>query len=145
MAEAPPSARERYFYFPEVSSHDSLFLYVIKGLYGVTPSRFDKPEWLERLATDGVFLIDLCEKPEGLANTSAEVPGLVERCKALRPESIIIIKTKVYDVAYRALRAGGLPVVDRRIPFPGSGQQTRFEEEFRQALLSSGFRPASST
>ena len=31
------------------------------------------------------------------------------------------------DYAFAALRDGNFPVVDERVPFPGSGQQRRFE------------------
>ena len=141
VAEAPPRAEERYFYFTDVSSHDSLFRYVVKGLYGVTPDRTNKTEMLGRLASDGVFLIDLSEEPEGVSNLAGAVPGLIERCRALEPGAIILIKTKVYDAAFRHLRAAGLPVVDRRIPFPGSGQQQRFEVAFAHALDDAGRTP----
>jgi hypothetical protein len=134
VAEAPPRALDRYFYFSEVSSHDSLFRYVVKGLYGVTPDRSNKSEWLKRLASDGVFLIDLSEEPDGVNDLSRAVPSLVRRCQALSPEAVVIIKTRVYDAAFSSLSAAGLPVVDRRIPFPGSGQQQRFEDEFSEAL-----------
>jgi hypothetical protein len=40
---------------------------------------------------------------------------------------VILIKATVYDVAFYALREARLPVVDERVPFPGSGQQKRFE------------------
>ena len=52
----------------------------------------------------------------------------------MRPKNIILIKVDVFDAAFEALRAAGLPVVKVRIPFPGSGQQRRFLERFREAL-----------
>lgn len=90
-----------------------------------------------------MFLIDLSEEPEGAADLRPHVPGLVERCRALQPEAVILIKAKVYDAAFRQVQAAGLPVVDRRIPFPGSGQQRRFEQEFRLALVEIGWRQGS--
>lgn len=60
--------------------------------------------------------------------------SLVRRCQQLRPSAIVLIKASVYDAAYVRLREAGLPVVGVRIPFPGSGQQRRFEEVFPQAL-----------
>jgi hypothetical protein len=60
------------------------------------------------------------------------------RCRrtALRAtaERIILIKTTVFDAAYGALKSSGLPVVNRRIPFPSTGQQKRFREQFAEAL-----------
>ena len=140
VAEAPPQDTSRYFYFAEVTSHDSLFRYVVKGIYGTTPDRQTKTYWLDRLRSDGVFLIDLSEEPDGVADLHRHVPGLIERCRDIGPEAVILIKTKVYDVAFKALSVSGLPVVDRRIPFPGSGQQRRFEVEFGLALAEAGWR-----
>ena len=94
---------------------------------------------LRRLVSDGVYLIDLSEDPEGVNDLARAVPGLIERCRSLHPQAVILIKTKVYDAAFRHLRGAGLPVLDRRIPFPGSGQQQRFEVEFAHALQSVGF------
>jgi hypothetical protein len=62
------------------------------------------------------------------------VSDLVARVTALSPEKIILIKATVYDTAFEALHAAGLPVVNERIPFPGSGQQKRFEAAFARAL-----------
>jgi hypothetical protein len=139
VAEAPPRALDRYFYFDRVAERDSLFRYVIRGLFGATPPRTDKHAWLTRLREEGVFLIDVSEVPEGASNLTAHLPDLVDRCRRLRPEHIILIKATVYDTAYQALSAAGLPVVKCRIPFPGSGQQARFEAEFSGALAEVGW------
>jgi hypothetical protein len=62
------------------------------------------------------------------------VASLVERCRQLQPRAIILIKATVYDAAYRPLREAGLPVIDQRIPFLGSGRQREFLTAFGQAL-----------
>lgn len=36
----------------------------------------------------------------------------------------------LYDLVFGPMRAVGLPVVDARLPYPGSGQQRRFLEGF---------------
>ncbi len=82
----------------------------------------------------GVFLIDLREDPVDGTPLSAHVPALVRRVQELRPDRVILIKTSVFDAAYLALSDARLPVVDERIPFPGSGQQRRFREAFGRAL-----------
>ena len=46
----------------------------------------------------------------------------------------MLIGVSVYDLAFEPLCEAGLPVVDARIPYPGSGQQNRFKEEFAEAL-----------
>lgn len=81
-----------------------------------------------------MFLIDLKRDPVDATSLEMCVPDLVRRCKRLNPDRIILIKTNVYDVAFSALRDANLPVVDERIPFPGSGQQKKFEKAFASAL-----------
>lgn len=134
VAEAPPSALDRYFYFPDVDSHDSLFRYVARSLLKTEATRTNKPDLLKQLQDRGVFLIDLKEEPVDGTPLTNFVEGLVARIRQLDPEKIILIKAKVYDAAYAELAAGGLPVVAVRVPFPGSGQQKRFEEAFARAL-----------
>jgi len=137
VAEAPPCDTDRYFYFEDVDRHDWLFRYVWEGLTGEKPERDAKAEHLAEMRRMGVFMVDLHEanisQPK-LAQLSPEVPGLVKRCKALKPERIVLIKSIVYDAAYAALLEAGLPVVDARIPFPASGQQKKFLELFREAV-----------
>ena len=132
VVEAPPSALDRYFYFEDVQTHDSLFRHVVEALLGEKPSR-DKAPYLEALRDDGVFLIDMSPEPfhdrrEAIPRC---VPDLVRRVRALRPRSIVLIGADVYDMAYGALVRAGLPVEDVRLPYPGSGQQRRFLHEFR--------------
>jgi hypothetical protein len=62
------------------------------------------------------------------------VPRLLRRVRPLAPAKISVIKTSVYDMIQRPLAEAGLPVVDERVPFPGSGQQRRFEVAFARAL-----------
>jgi hypothetical protein len=125
------------FYFEQVGRHDSLFRYVCLGLLGQTPDRDEKSEYLSRLCDAGVFLIDM--SLDALCGGTAArlrqfVPALIDRCRELLPERILLIKTCVYDASYAALHTAGPPVVDARIPFPGSGQQRKFEEAFSHAL-----------
>lgn len=62
VAEAPPSALDRYFYFEDVPTQDSLFRYVVSTVLGEPPSR-DKVPQLCRLRDAGVFLVDLKTDP----------------------------------------------------------------------------------
>lgn len=137
VAEAPPCDADRYFYFPDVDRHDWLFRYVWEALTGEKPDRADKASQLGALRDRGVFLIDLHEdhinQPKA-AELAPCVPGLVDRCRSLHPQRIVLVKSIVHDVAFDALREAGLPVVDARIPFPASGQQRVFLEKFRTAI-----------
>jgi hypothetical protein len=134
VAEAPPAALDRYFYFEDVRTQDSLFRYVARSIVGVEPTRENKRELLERLRDRGVFLIDLSEDPVDGSPLSNSVADLVRRAQRLKPDKIVLIKASVYDAAFAALLEAGLPVVDERVPFPGSGQQRRFEVGFTRAL-----------
>lgn len=133
IAEAPPAALDRYFYFPVVSSHDSLFREVVRVVLRRTPTRDDKRTLLEDLQRNGVFLIDARLDPL-VGRLVIDTSRLVARVRRLRPRRIIIVKVGVYAQAYRALREAGMPVIDARIPFPASGQQVRFRQEMGRAL-----------
>ncbi len=63
VAEAPPTAPDRYFYFEHVRTQDSLFRYVHKGLTGRMPSRDGKADGLAALQELGVGLVDVSREP----------------------------------------------------------------------------------
>jgi hypothetical protein len=136
VAEAPPAAVDRYFYFEDVSTQDSLFRYIARGILKVEPERGNKEQLLSRLRDRGVFLIDLKRDPvtQGRGSLVEEVPGLVRRARRLDPAKIIVVKSSVFDLVRGPLLDAGLPLVDERVPFPGSGQQRRFEKSFARAL-----------
>lgn len=134
VAEAPPSAVDRYFYFEMVATQDSLFRYVARAILGVEPTRVNKAELLGRFRDRGVFLIDLWRDPISSRSDPPDVAGLVRRIRQLAPERVIVIKTGVFDLVRGPLLDAGLPFVDERVPFPGSGQQRKFEQAFARAL-----------
>jgi hypothetical protein len=134
VAEAPPSALDRYFYFLDVREQDSLFRYVCRALLRSEPTRAAKAELLAELRDRGVFLIDMQEEPRDGTELGAFVSELVKRCERLNPAWIVLIKATVFDAGFAALAEAGLPVSSVRVPFPGSGQQRRFLESFDRAL-----------
>lgn len=134
IAEAPPNALDRYFYFEDVREQDSLFRYVVRGVLGVEPSREEKAKLLAASRDAGVFLIDVSVDPLSGTPLAGFVPDLTVRAQRAEPKKVVLIKATVYDAAYCSLRAAGLPVVNRRVPFPGSGQQKRFATAFAAAL-----------
>src|SRR5688500_11017084 len=73
VAEAPPSAPERYFYFEDVREQDSLFRYVARGILKREPTRQNKPQLLGELRDCGVFLVDLKLDPVGSGPLADEV------------------------------------------------------------------------
>jgi hypothetical protein len=128
------AALDRYFYFEDVRTQDSLFRYIARSILGVEPTRENKPQLLARLRDRGVFLTDLKPDPVDGTPLSDSVPALVRRARRMKLEKIILIRATIYDAAFDALREAGLPVIDERVPFPGSGQQRRFEVAFARAL-----------
>lgn len=142
IAEAQPCTPGRCFYFEQVDTHDWLFRYVWEGLMGDKPDRSRKAEHLAALRDAGVYMIDLHEETIWqplLADFRPHVSGLLDRCRALKPRHIAIIKPSVHDAAFEPLRAAGLPVIDERIPVPASGQQKKFLDSFRRAAAVAGF------
>jgi hypothetical protein len=142
VAHAPPKALDRYFYFESVPRKDDLFRYVIRGLFGSFPERSDKPLWLERLRSEGVFMIDLIERPYDGSDLGDHAVRLADRARALEPDHVILIKADVFDAAFTHLREQGLPVVPQRISFPSSGRQREFEASFATALEEIGWGSA---
>ena len=134
VAESPPKAPERHFYFEDVRQHDLLFRYVAKVILGEMPTRDNKAEVLAALKERGVLMIDLRPDPIDDTPVTDYVPDLLPRVRALKPKKIVLIKVRVFDAAYQRLRDEGLPVVDVRVPFPGRGQQAKFEQTFAEAL-----------
>jgi hypothetical protein len=132
IAEAPPSALDRYFYFPSVSTHDSLFREVAYAITSVQPTRENKRELLTMLQVKGLFMIDAVPEPVN-GRYSIDVGRLISRVRRLAPDRVIVVKAGVFDRVFEPLRAAGIPVVPVRIPFPGSGQQVRFRHEFDRA------------
>jgi hypothetical protein len=86
------------------------------------------------LRDQGVFLIDAVQEPLDGAHLEIDIEHLARRIKRLRPARVIIVKTGVFDQAYESLVDLGIPVINERIPFPGSGQQVRFRQAFSRAL-----------
>lgn len=135
VAQAPPAADDRYFYFPDVPTQDALFRSVARIVLPHTePTRSNKASLLEQLRDRGVFLVDLKPDPVDGSVLSQYVPKLLARIAELAPERIILIKADVYDAVYPALARAGLPVSSVRVPFPSFGQQSAFNAAFSRAL-----------
>ena len=75
IVEAPPSALERYFYFEDVQTGDSLWIELMKALYSseqnavtisiivTAENRSKKKDWLTKFKNDGYRLIDALKEP----------------------------------------------------------------------------------
>ena len=134
VAEAPPSALDRYFYFEDVAVHDSLFRHVVEAVLAEKPSR-DKAPYLDELRERGWFLLHMSEEPfVDRGALPPLLPDLLARCQELAPGRIIVVGARLFDLVYRPMCDAGLPVVDVRLPYPGSGQQRRFLDGMRRVL-----------
>ena len=142
VAPFPPGAPGRSFYTEDVGAHDSLFRHVARVVLGGPGRREDKPRVLARLRDEGVFLVHLATDPVRTRDLPSWVPSLVARVTDLDPDHVLLVGAACHDVALRPLQAAGAPVVDVRIPFPGSGQQRRFTDRAGEALGLTGRPPA---
>lgn len=155
VAEAPPVDDTRYFYFEDVPTQDGLFVELMKVLYGGSFDSYvgartpeEKRQWLTRFQADGCWLLDAYDDPMTGApsggptrvNWLGDRSDLPKRLHDLSVDGyiskdtpIILIKVTVYDALFQQL-TNHYNVIDKRIPFPGSGQQALFRELLREAL-----------
>ncbi|TDK23957.1 hypothetical protein E2F48_14275 [Arthrobacter crusticola] len=149
IAEAPPPD-DRYFYYPESTRHDYLFLELLRVLYpelrtnGTDYMRINKPALLRRFATDGYLLIDAIEGRIALRKPalrkraiSANEEDLLNRLRILGRNDFVAIPVKatVQDgLSQLAKSRIGSRFVHERIPFPSTGQQTNFRHKLSRVL-----------
>ena len=148
IAESPPDPRagdRRFFYAPVLSQYDNLYRGVATSVYGLDTG-FDvtrKTHVLERLRTDGFWLIDAVQEPINRSSGKArhrairdEVRTLVQRCQDLAPSGgIIVCHSVVFEEVITPMRAARLTVLhDEPLPFPLGNWRAQFVEGFRRAL-----------
>lgn len=150
IAESAPDdggdiANRRFFYEDNLTGKDGLFREVVRALYdnpALQSGPNGKTPWLERLKSDGVYLIDLAPGPVNYRSPSERAGALQRNIEAtishaseLEPGGVVLVKQNVFDLLQRSALDAGLPLLhDVMIPFPGSGQQRRFRERFADAL-----------
>ncbi|HWZ35697.1 MAG TPA: hypothetical protein VNW51_06025 [Mucilaginibacter sp.] len=153
IAEAPPNSIERFFYYENVYQYDYLFLGIAEAIFPDLKNKFlaskrsssIKRLILERLQSEGFYLLDLSELPLShlKGSLNSQIPHLIQKIKTVVNEEtrIIIIKTSVYDTVFNSLKEEELKnVIDCRIPFPGQGGQGKFQIEFNNALKLAGYK-----
>ena len=140
LFESPPVSG-RYFYDPDDSAAEVLYLAVMK-LFGWTPAT--KREGLELLQSAGVVLLDATyQQVDKMTRVQrreimrGEYADLVAR---LPDAPILIGMAGVLDAVGRALINDGFDVLNRgrRIPFPAMGHQPKFHELAREAIRQTG-------
>ncbi len=151
-APDPRSAERRFFYAPALDRRDNLFRGVVLALYGhrFPPGSAGTPKarWLDRMVSDGVYLIDLVPYPiNGLPSGERararrdHVPAAVEAARSLSPEGIIVCHTECFRVLAEPLRSADLPLLhEAPLPFPLGHLRTRFADGVRRALGAAGLQ-----
>ncbi len=153
IAEAPPKAKDRFFYFEDVREKDSLFLEMMKVIYpddkdikerNIKNIRKRKREFLERFKNDRYYLTDASERPMEDNRKSTKrrqlrnsLTKLIQKVEDLvsKDTKIILISKPVYEICYKELKSRGFNVINEgHIPFPGSGHQKKFREMLRKLL-----------
>jgi hypothetical protein len=161
IAEAPAFRFNRLFYFDNLRDGDTLFLEMMKTLYGPAVGytqdgftagssaagiRSRKSELLTRFMHEGYFLIDASEEPmpdgasssQKLARLRASVPRLIARLKEFAVDKetpIVLIGGVTYSACAQTLSNAGFNVMnDAMIDHPARGGQRRFREKLRKTL-----------
>ncbi len=149
VAEAPPAEADRYFYFEHVWEGDWLWCGLMKALYpnqfGETRAeRLRKGYWLERFRADGYQLIDAVKHPisgddaQRIAAIESRQASLISEILDISPDQLVLIKSSVFDALCQPFRSAGLNVANEIfLPFPSTGNQTKFQTEFNR-LIESG-------
>lgn len=153
IAEAPPKREsERFFYFENVRTQDSLFLELMKILYfkdtqGIEPIvvRDRKEMFLTKFKSDGFYLIDSLDVPfDKLYSTSKKIKllrehqdALLQKVKSLIDENtrVILISASVYHANFNFLACHGIPILNTEfVDFPGSGGQKKFKQKIGRLI-----------
>ena len=147
IAESPPAAFDRYFYFENVKEQDALWVGLMKALYEgefgeTSKERLCKEKWLTKFKDDGYRLIDALKEPVCQSTSSRKrknlilnaVDYIIEEIREISPNQTVLIKATVFDVLFDLLHTAGLPAINERLPFPGWRWQKEFAARFRNLV-----------
>jgi len=155
IAESPPppldvQSSRQFYYTDRIRKDDRLFINTIRALYPETMESSEpileehKETWLRRLQQDGIYMIEALEesqkhevtKPKRQELIKAAIPGLIKRVGELAKPStkIILIKSNVFEMASKPLKAAGFTVLNTElVDYPGRFNQRDYREKL--ALL----------
>ena len=145
IAEAPPNAFERFFYYEDVKDKDYLFLNIIEILYPDWKTKYMNSKRsstikeciLKKFQADGYYLLDLYETFVDLKERKdiETLHKLSNKLSQLIDEKVpvILIKANVYDTAFKTLKVK-FNVINERLPFPSSGQQSNIKRAFKKLI-----------
>jgi hypothetical protein len=142
VAESPP-ASGKYFYDPSGATNEPLFTALMKQI-GISPAT--KDDGLREFQRRGWVLLDATYEPVNQLTDSSRNSVIERDYPALRDEldrlisdravPLALIKTNVCEILEPKLSKDGFNVLNRgkRIPFPSSGRQREFHEQFAAML-----------
>jgi hypothetical protein len=152
-APASEGPNRRFFYSSPLTQADNLYRGVIEALYYEKPGSAgdSKENWLRRLQTDGVFLIDLVPFPVNKLTSGARsralreaVPDCLARIGELRPEGVLVCHGPTFSALRGGLLQSGAPLLhDEPIPFPLGNYRGRFCEMVREVVGRSSLKMSS--
>jgi hypothetical protein len=142
VLESPPTSG-LYFYNRDGALSEPLFRAMMKDVLEISPA--SKEEGLQEFASRGFFSIDATYTPinhskgkERNAVILRDFPLLIEALREYAPPEtgIVLVKANVCELLEARLIQAGFNVLNRGavIPFPSTGQQSRFAERVRKVL-----------
>ena len=153
IAEAPPAAADRFFYFEDVRRGDLLFLETVRALFEEAKNaqpqqiRDSKIRYLAAFKREGFYLIDVCDKPIERSKTKgsqirAAAKHLASKLDDLRVDGylsgdtkIVLVSKTVHDYCYTLLHDAGFNVVNSEfLPFPSNGHQKKYRKNLASIL-----------
>ncbi len=148
VAESPPAAPDRHFYFTNVPRVDTLWAELTRALYpadfGETRlERRHKQEWLHMFQQAGYWMIEAVQDPIDKNRREEQIAANMEYVMQLlheaQPDHVILIAIPVWKVLQDPIRAAGFSLPQTQaIPFPGHGHQRRFRDVLSVVLPSLG-------
>lgn len=170
IAEAPPENIERFFYYEDVKTGDTLFINLMRVLYPeyrkenngkIEDIRRDKAKLLKRFQADGYYLIDALPGPISLRLSSSERVKLIDKRKfkilaeiskllgdkplesTVASKGVILIKVTVFDALEQHLHnyyQSFLLNSHTKVPFPSHGHNKVFASALHKILSRSDSR-----
>ena len=144
IAEAPPAAIDRFFYFEDVKKGDSLYLETMRALFGnehVSTLRSRKAEHLQHFKDQGFLLIDAVDRPILPGEDNGAVvwnnrQNLIQKMDTLieKGTPVVLIKATVWDLRDTLVEAGFNIINECMIEFPGSGNQIKFRTKLTRLM-----------
>lgn len=141
IIESPP-ASGKYFYNETGKTTEPLFNEMMKTLYY---KPVDKKDGLEFFKNQGFFLVDSTYKPvnrmkgkERVATILSDFDNLVDDLEAINGNNspLVLVKANICRLLEDKLKLKGFNVLNKGIviPFPSSGQQSRFHVEISKVM-----------